>query len=317
MHRKDILIIDSLASFEKIIHHDDHPYDVNMMVMPSTLEKKIAKVDPEKGIQPLRRRFNLVYLMLGGEHDVYLGADYRWVNINDLVIVPENLVYASPNYRDCTGYCVHFKTEFLQPLLDGQIAEKFPFFNPEAEHIINVTPEESTLLQKSYKDLIAEFERFSYEKDFLLRNFLYILLLRIREIYRPHVKQLKESAGRSARLANTFKHLVEKNFIDIREVQQYADKMHITPKYLSDVVKETFGKTPREIINDMVLLEAKVQLGSTSKSVSEIAFELNFTDQSHFSHFIKQRAGLSPLEFRDRFSSKEKEMELVKEAASV
>lgn len=316
MHKKEILVIESLAAFEKLIHHDDHPYDINMMVMPATLENKLKKVDPEKGIQPLRRRFNFVYLMLSGKHDASLGADHRWININDLVIVPENMVYASSCYLGCTGYCVHFKTEFLHPLLDRPIAEQFSFFNPEAEHIINLTPEESLLIQKSFKDLITEFERFSYEKDYLLRNFLYILLLRIREIYRPHVKQIMKSVSRAAKLANTFQHLVEKNFIELHEVQQYADKMHISPKYLADVVKETYGKTPRDVINDMLLLEAKVQLGSTDKSVSEIAFELNFTDQSHFSHFIKQRTGLSPLEFREKFSSEKKEAQPLLETFS-
>ena len=51
----------------------------------------------------------------------------------------------------------------------------------------------------------------------------------------------------------------------------------------------------------MLLLEAKVQLGSTDKTVTEIALELNFNDQSHFNHFIKQRTGFSPLELREKF----------------
>lgn len=48
----------------------------------------------------MRRQFNLIYLLLGGVHDVYLGAEYRWLKPNDLVIVPENMVYASSNIFD-------------------------------------------------------------------------------------------------------------------------------------------------------------------------------------------------------------------------
>ncbi len=92
MERKDILIIENLADFEKKINRDNRPYDINLMVMPGTLEDKHKDVDPEKGIQALRRQFNLIYLLLGGVHDVYLGADYRWLKPNDLVIVPENMV---------------------------------------------------------------------------------------------------------------------------------------------------------------------------------------------------------------------------------
>ena len=96
------------------------------------------------------------------------------------------------------------------------------------------------------------------------------------------------------KIAGQFKRLVEKNFITIREVAQYADQLHITPGYLSEVVKSNTGKSPREIINEVLLLEAKVLLGSTGLTVTEIAHRLNFGDQAHFSHFIKQHAGCSP-----------------------
>jgi AraC family transcriptional regulator, transcriptional activator of pobA len=300
MSAKDIMIIETLADFEKKINRDNRPYDINMMVMPGTLQDKHKDVDPEKGIRALRRQFNLIYILLGGVHDVHLGVDYRWLKPNDLVIVPENFLYASSNVRNCVGYCMHFKTEFVQPLLKGPLAEDFPYFDLEAEHIINVTNEESELIQQSFRDIIAEYERFSHEKDYVLRNYIHILLLRIREIYRPHAKKINESATRSMRIANEFKHMVEKNFIHQREVQVYAEQLHITPKHLADTVKNITGKSPRELINDMLLLEAKVLLGSTSKTVTEIAHELNFEDQSHFSHFIKQHTGHSPLQLRKK-----------------
>lgn len=298
MLKKEILIIDNLAAFEKVINRDSRSYDVDMMVMPGTLEDKHKNVDPEKGIRALRRKFNLIYLLLDGEHDVQLGADERWLKPRDLVIVPENMVYASRYISRCTGYCIHFMTEFIQPLLKGPLAEEFSFFNMEAAHIINLSEEESDVIQQAFRDIIAEYGRFSYEKDFVLKNFIHILLLRVREIYRPHVKDLKEHSTRSGRIANRFKHLVEKNFREEREVQEYARLLHVSPKYLSEAVKETFGRSPRKMITDMLLLESKVLLHSTEKTVTEIAHELQFEDQSHFSHFIRQHTGLTPLALR-------------------
>ncbi len=298
---KEILIIKDLASFESMINRDNRPYDINMMVMPGTLEDKHKDVDPKIGIQPLRRQFNLIYLLIGGVHDVHLGAEYRWLKPNDLVIVPENMLYASSNIRNCTGYCIHFKTEFIQPLLKGLLTEEFPYFNYETEHIINITEEETHIIKKAFKDIIEEYQRFSPEKDYILRNYIYVLLLRIREIYRPHTNTIKQNLTRGEKLANRFRQLVDKNFLKIREVQEYAEKLSISPKHLSDVVKSTFGKTPREMINDMLLLEAKVQLASTDKTVTEIALDLNFTDQSHFNHFVKKLTGNSPLELRQLY----------------
>jgi AraC family transcriptional regulator, transcriptional activator of pobA len=297
---KDILIIENLADFEKKINRDSRPYDINMMVMPGTLEDKHKDVDPEKGIQALRRQFNLIYILLEGVHDVYLGADYRWLQPNDLVIVPESMVYASRNVHSCKGYCMHFKTEFIQPLLNKPLTEEFPFMDMEAEHIINVTADESEMIQRSFRDIITEYERFSAEKDSLVRNYIYILLLRLREIYRPHVNHIVETAGNASKVTSQFRKLLQKNFMKMRKVEQYADLMHISSKHLSDLVKEATGKTAKQIINDVIFLEAKVMLGSTHKTITEIAHDLAFQDQAHFSHFIRQHAGCSPLELRKK-----------------
>lgn len=297
---KDILIIDNLATFEKVVNRDQQTYDINMMVMPGTLEDKHKNVDPERGIPALRRKFNLIYILLDGEHDLNLGADYRWLKHNDLVIVPENFLYASSNVRNCKGYCIHFKTEFIQPLLKGFLAEDFPFFDLQAEHIVNVTPDESLRIQDAFKNIIVEYNRFSPERDYILRNYIHILLLLIREIYRPHAKKISESATRTMRITAAFKHLLEENFIEHREVKWYAAQLNITPKYLADAVKDSTQRSPRDLINEILLLEAKVWLDSTDKSFSEIAHALRFEDQAHFNRFFKQHTGQTPSDWRKK-----------------
>ena len=298
MNKEDVLLIKDLASFENLVNQNKQFFDLNLMVMPGTLEDKHKDIDPVKGIRALRRQFNLIYLLTEGEHDVMLGADYRWLKPNDLVIVPENMVYASQHIRNCKGFCIHFKTEFVQNLINGPLSEDFSFFQFEAEHIINLNDKDSQLIQQAFINIISEYQFTSNEKDSILRNLIHILLLRIREIYRPYVKQIMMSSSRASRLANTFKHMLERDFIKNRSVQKYASELNISSKYLYDVVKATFGKTPRDFINDMLLLEAKVQLGSTDKTISEIAFDLQFDDQAHFSHFIKQKSGMSPVALR-------------------
>lgn len=300
MAKKEILVIDNLAEFERKVNRDSRPYDINMMVMPGTLEDKHKDVDPDKGIPALRRQFNLIYLILDGMHDVHLGASYQWLKPNDLVIVPENFLYASSNVRNCKGYCIHFKTEFIQPLLGNSLAVDFPYFDLESPHIINVTPEESKRIQDAFVNIIAEYDRFSPEKDYLLRNYIHILLLLVREIFRPHAKIIDQGSTRSMKITNQFKHLLEKNFREWREVKQYAAQLHITPKYLTEAVKKTTSKTPRDLINDILLLEAKVLLGSTDKTITEIAHELQFEDQAHFSRFIRQHTGDTPSAFRKK-----------------
>ncbi len=293
--KKEILNIVTLEMFERLINRDSKAYDIDMMVMPGTLEDKHKNCD---SIPALRRQFNLIYLLLEGEHDVKLGADHLQLNPNDLVIVPENMVYASDHIKNCKGFCIHFKSEFLKPQLSGPLTEEFPYFHFDAPHIINLAENESEIIQGSFRNIIKEYEGASSEKNFLLCNHILILLSRVREIYRTHVKELKKTLTRQEQLANRFKLLVEKRFIENRAVNDYAEMLHITPGHLSEVVSETFGRSPLQIIHDMLLLEAKVQLRSTDRSVSEIAYYLKFDDQPHFTHFVKKRTGMSPLAFR-------------------
>jgi AraC-like DNA-binding protein len=295
--KKEILNIETLEMFERIINRDMKPYDIDMMVMPGTLEDKHKNCET---IPALRRQFNLIYLLLEGEHDVKLGADHLQLNPNDLVIVPENTLYASDHIKNCKGFCIHFKAEFLKPQLAKPLTEEFPYFHFDAPHIINLNQNESEVIQTSFKNIIEEYNRSSPEKNFLLCNLILILLLRVREIYRTRVKELNTNISRHERLATGFKLLVEKHFIENRTVNDYAEMLHISSKHLSEVVSETFGRSPLQIILDILLLEAKVQLRSTDKSVSEIAYYLKFDDPSHFTHFIKKRTGLSPQELRKK-----------------
>ncbi|MBS1620273.1 MAG: AraC family transcriptional regulator [Bacteroidetes bacterium] len=293
--KKEILNIATLEMFERLINLDFKQYAFDMMVMPGTLEDKHKNC---QSIPALRRQFNLIYLLLEGEHDVKLGADHLQLNPNDLVIVPENTLYASDHIKNCRGYCIHFKSEFLKSLHVKSLTDEFPYFHFDAPHIINLNPDESELIQESFKNIIDEYNRSSSEKNALLCNLILILLLRVREFYKSRIKEQKKSLNRQEQLANSFKLLVEKNFIETRAVNEYAKQLCISPRHLSEVVNEIFSRSPLQIIHDILLLESKVQLKATDKTISEIAYYLKFDDPPHFTNFIKKRTGLSPQELR-------------------
>lgn len=302
MPRTEILTFDTIAAFENKINHDTKPYDPGLMLLPGTLEERHKNVDPKLGIPALRRSFNLIYLLLDGLHDIRLDDRHRWLNPHDLIIVPENAVYASSNIKGCKGYCVEFKSEFLEPLVQGGLSEQFPFFDLEAEHVISLTLRESELVQRAFRDIIEVDGGKSRERMQLLRDYVHILLLLIRDCYKArYTVYIQDKANRAVQITGEYKRLVDKHYRDMHEVQQYASMLNITPRHLADVVKSTTGKSPHEFINNRLLQEAKVLLSGSSSTIAEIAYLLNFEDQSHFSHFIKRKTGLSPLELRKSF----------------
>ena len=88
------------------------------------------------------------------------------------------------------------------------------------------------------------------------------------------------------------------NYKMARDIGFYADKLCITAKHLSEVVKEVSGKTALDVIEEYVLTECKALLLSTTMTIQEISDELNFPSQSVFGKYFKRLTGLSPKGYR-------------------
>lgn len=91
---------------------------------------------------------------------------------------------------------------------------------------------------------------------------------------------------------------VESHFRHERRVGWYALQQNITPKYLSEIVRQVSRQTPNEWIDTYVTLELRNQLRNTSKSIKEISEELNFANQSFMGKYFKEHVGMSPSEYR-------------------
>lgn len=100
-----------------------------------------------------------------------------------------------------------------------------------------------------------------------------------------------------------FIRLVDANFKRERNVAWYSDRLCLTPKYLSEVVKSISGKTAGQWITNLVVIEIKQLLGNTSLSIKEIAREVNFSNQSFLGKYFKNATGYSPLEYRKKMGS--------------
>ena len=92
--------------------------------------------------------------------------------------------------------------------------------------------------------------------------------------------------------------LVDTHYREKRQVKDYADLLHKSPKTLSNLFSIYGHRTPRQIIHKRVVLEAKRLLRYTDMNAKEVAYDLGFDDPSHFTHYFKKVAGTTPNQFK-------------------
>ena len=111
---------------------------------------------------------------------------------------------------------------------------------------------------------------------------------------------VRQGGNRKKSLFNAFLRNVEEHHRKEHSVKYYADELFVTSKYLSSVINEMSGKTPKQWIDEYIALDAKVLLQSTDKDIQEISDELNFPDISFFGKFFKRMTEMSPKAFREK-----------------
>ena len=132
------------------------------------------------------------------------------------------------------------------------------------------------------------------------RNLVAALMYQILDLGNRHVEAESIEPTRSRRInyVHEFMRLVKKHYRTERAVGFYADKLFISPKYLSLIIKETTGRSAAQWIAEHVILEAKNMLRFSGKNIQQIAYDLNFTNQSSFGKYFKHLTGMSPSEFQ-------------------
>ena len=143
---------------------------------------------------------------------------------------------------------------------------------------------------------IAELKMNSSRAVEVLRSTLDLILTICADRYGP--VELLASKGKGHMLVKRFYSLVEENHHRNMNINEYAEMLSVGSNHLSQTLKKLTGKTAMQIIKAKQVLEIKRLLVHTNLTVSEIATQLNFLDQSYFSKFFKRETGYLPLQYR-------------------
>jgi len=243
--------------------------------------------------------FEVLYLLKGSGYHVIDGNKYE--------IKPPCVFFMSPGQahklelsNDIEGFIFIFTSDFylLNRSNQNSLIE-FPFFytiHQDNPPLLLENESDIRFLENLFRQSIAEISRPGDYFLEMLRSILDLILTTCAARY--HVIENMLNKGKGQILVKRFFHLVEENHQKNLSLSDYSGMIGVTPNHLTQTVKLLTGKTSSQIIKAKQLLEIKRLLVHTNLSVSEIANQLNFEDQSYFTKFFKRETGITPIQYR-------------------
>lgn len=210
------------------------------------------------------------------------------------LIVPGVIYSFEESSADFELLIILFNPKFLS----NEYIELLQFFQTHYEPS-KLNQNEFNHVNRIYEELNLEYKnkKIDYE-DFSRTLLLQILYLLKRE---KTCLPIPEFLNRSEQISNHFLALIEEHFQNRKSVQDYADILEITPKHLSETIKETLDKSALSLIHARIIKEIQYLLCYTTLSIKQISSSLYFTNSSDFGRFFKRYEGLSPKAYRLKY----------------
>ena len=249
-----------------------------------------------------RLNFILMAMCKKGKAQYSIDTRQQVVKPGDLMFVSERHVIdnyeASPDF-ECL--CIMLTTEyyhgFVQDVKNVSSLLLFSMNNP----VVPLTNKEIQVFTNYFETIREKMADTSHHyRSPLVKALLLAMFYDMSNVIYRVERQGNRKHTRAEAIFAHFIRLLEDNFRTQHRVSWYAEQLCITPKYLSEIVKKISLRTPNEWIDSYVILEARVLLKNTTKSIKEITDELNFPNQSFLGKYFKEHVGVSPSEYRKR-----------------
>ena len=226
--------------------------------------------------------------------------EYKGGTNSMIITSPQQVLQVLETSKNFRCRFIVFSKRFLTAsFINPHILESFRFSEAGAVPVIR-------LEERSAQELLSQFiyiwKRFNetahpYRRE-ITGNLLMVLLHDFEAIYQQQSGLSDKKRTRKEELYRKFNELLFRHFRQQHGVQFYAEQLFITPKHLTETIKELTGHTAGEWIERTLALEAEMLLQHPDYAVQQVSAMLNFPDQSTFGKFFKKQTGASPNAYR-------------------
>ena len=252
---------------------------------------------------PVKLSFSVAMIVISGLVRVRINLENFEAGENDVIIALKGNIgefcYMHPDTRIAV---IAFDDEFLniqKHIRTAMSIQQLVCSNPVL-HLEDYFLEESLDIYRKMKSKMQEVDHL-FRKE-VVQGYIQVMLYnafnyfdKLRKADTSHL----QSNSRNQEIYMGFIQTVQKNYMRERNITFYADVLCISPKYLSQVIKNVTGRLAGEWISDYVILEAKALLKTKRYTVQQICDMLNFANQSFFGKYFKRKTGMPPKAYQE------------------
>lgn len=204
-----------------------------------------------------------------------------------------------------SGWLLNLHPDFLRTYALGQKIKEYNFFEYAINEALILSEEEENSICQIFEQIEKEYNLpiDNFSQDVVISNIDLLLTYCNRYYNRQFITRKSNNSGLLSKvdkiLNDYFENTTEKG---LPTVQFIASQINLSPKYLSDCLKQLTGQTAQQHIHDKLIENAKDILTNTKLSISEIAYQLGFEYPQSFSKFFKSKTSKTPLEYRQSFN---------------
>lgn len=225
------------------------------------------------------------------------------VGANDLVICsPGDIMQGNSEDGVHISQIMMISSNFLKEMYIS-LNSFMPFFASQKEHpVFHLTDNEMEELKSFFIAIQNTVNSDDYFRVDITKRLLAAYLYKLGSILYRHRPELQEEASKPLKreeiLFKEFIKLVSEYHRKERRVDFYAERLFLSPKHFSTVIKKVSGKTAGQWIDEYVILEAKTLLKYSAMSIQEVAYYMNFPNPSFFGKYFRHHTGMSPSEYK-------------------
>lgn len=258
---------------------------------------KMVNFPLKSDLQPRRMSVYNFFFLTHGTSSRSKGLDSYNFGENTFFFVPAHQITTHKFARkDVQGYYCHFSLELL---LHGakpyDLFQEFPFLAFHGYPLVQINDTCRKYVIALLERLLEEYKADKNCRLDILRTYMLALFTELK----PFIETSQEVSMKAAYIiTEQYKKALSKYIYEKHKITDYAALLAISPNHLNKCVKSTLGKSAHDLLNEMLLLEAKVLLKQTNLNVTEIAYKIGKNEVSDFVRFFKKQTGIKPSEYR-------------------